>query len=170
MLRQHPPGLALPLCADLEQLPIADNSLDALWSSYALQWCNPRKAFPELARSLRPLRGPLILSAAIMMLVFAVSTGHSALAVIGAGLGSWLIFGAMADLWLRTGNSGAVYFAVNGQAYGPAAPGAQVVSNVEMSPGSLTERFALADLGADPALAQMVAMVQTSDAAEGQSE
>lgn len=54
MLRQHPPGLALPLCADLEQLPIADNSLDALWSSYALQWCNPRKAFPELARSLRP--------------------------------------------------------------------------------------------------------------------
>ena len=60
-----------------------------------------------LARSLRPLRGPLILSAAIMMLVFAVSTGHSALAVIGAGLGSWLIFGALADLWLRTGGSGA---------------------------------------------------------------
>ena len=60
-----------------------------------------------LARSLRPLRGPLILSAAIMMLVFAVSTGHSALAVIGAGLGSWLIFGALADLWLRTGSSGA---------------------------------------------------------------
>ena len=28
---------------------------------------------------------------------------------------------------LRTGNSGAVYFAVNGQTYGPAAPGAQVL-------------------------------------------
>ncbi|SCY35333.1 helix-turn-helix domain-containing protein [Paracoccus tibetensis] len=71
---------------------------------------------------------------------------------------------------LRTGNSGAVYFAVNGQAYGPAAPGAQVVSNVELSPGSLTERFALADLGADPALAQMVAMVQSPTPAEGQVE
>ncbi|MFN3524607.1 MAG: helix-turn-helix domain-containing protein [Paracoccus sp. (in: a-proteobacteria)] len=61
---------------------------------------------------------------------------------------------------LRTGNSGAVYFAVNGQAYGPAAPGAQVVSNVELSPASLTERFALADLGADPELAQLVAVAQ----------
>ncbi|CAM3121297.1 heme lyase CcmF/NrfE family subunit [Paracoccus nototheniae] len=59
-----------------------------------------------LARSLRPLRAPLILTGAVMTLVFAVSTGHSALAVIGAGLGSWLVFGALAELWLRTGNSG----------------------------------------------------------------
>ncbi|TGN58659.1 helix-turn-helix domain-containing protein [Paracoccus liaowanqingii] len=61
---------------------------------------------------------------------------------------------------LRTGNSGAVYFAVNGQAYGPAAPGAQVISGVELSPSSLTERFALADLQTDPELAQMIAMAQ----------
>ncbi|WP_228461563.1 helix-turn-helix domain-containing protein [Paracoccus liaowanqingii] len=61
---------------------------------------------------------------------------------------------------LRTGNSGAVYFAVNGQAYGPAAPGAQVISGVELSPTSLTERFALADLQTDPELAQMIAMAQ----------
>ncbi|TJZ87119.1 heme lyase CcmF/NrfE family subunit [Paracoccus hibiscisoli] len=61
----------------------------------------------SMARSLRPLLGPLILTGAIMTLVFAVSTGHSALAVIGAGLGSWLVFGALADLWQRTGNSGA---------------------------------------------------------------
>jgi malonyl-CoA O-methyltransferase len=54
MLRKHPPGIAQPLCADLEHLPIAGGSLDALWSSYALQWCNPRRALPELARSLRP--------------------------------------------------------------------------------------------------------------------
>jgi malonyl-CoA O-methyltransferase len=54
MLRRHPPGLALPLCADLEHLPLADASVDAIWSSYALQWCAPRRALPELARSLRP--------------------------------------------------------------------------------------------------------------------
>ena len=54
MLRRHPPGLADALCADLEHLPIVAASLDALWSSYALQWCNPRRALPELARSLRP--------------------------------------------------------------------------------------------------------------------
>lgn len=62
---------------------------------------------------------------------------------------------------LRTGNSGAVYFAVNGQTYGPAAPGAQVVSGIELATGSLTERFAVADPGADPELAQMIAMAQT---------
>ena len=60
-----------------------------------------------LARSLRPLRGPAILAGAVMTLVFAVSTGNSALAVIGAGLGAWLVFGAAADLWQRTGSSGA---------------------------------------------------------------
>ncbi len=54
MLRRHPPGLAQPVCADLEHLPFATASLDALWSSYALQWCNPRHALPELARALAP--------------------------------------------------------------------------------------------------------------------
>lgn len=61
---------------------------------------------------------------------------------------------------LRTGNSGAVYFAVNGRTYGPSAPGAQVVKNIELSPDHLTGKYALADLNADPELAQMVAMVQ----------
>ncbi|MBW7056329.1 DUF4115 domain-containing protein [Paracoccus bogoriensis] len=59
---------------------------------------------------------------------------------------------------LRTGNSGAVYFAINGQTYGPVAPGAQVVSNIELAPSSLTERFALADLNADPELAQIISV------------
>ncbi|MGR3199498.1 MAG: heme lyase CcmF/NrfE family subunit, partial [Paracoccus sp. (in: a-proteobacteria)] len=60
-----------------------------------------------LARSMKPLRGALVLAAAAMALVFAVSSGHSALAVIGAGLGSWLVFGALSELWLRTGSAGA---------------------------------------------------------------
>ncbi|MDO5605047.1 MAG: heme lyase CcmF/NrfE family subunit [Paracoccus sp. (in: a-proteobacteria)] len=61
----------------------------------------------QIARAIRPLRGALILSLAVMTLVFAISTGHSALAVIGAGLGSWLVFGAAAELWFRTGSAGA---------------------------------------------------------------
>lgn len=61
---------------------------------------------------------------------------------------------------LRTGNSGAVYFAVNGRTYGPAAPGPQVVKNVELSQDNLTATYTLADLNADPELAQMVAMAQ----------
>ncbi len=60
----------------------------------------------RLARALYPLRGALAFAAAIMVLVFAVSTGNSGLAVIGAGLGSWLVAGAITDLWLRTGKSG----------------------------------------------------------------
>lgn len=60
----------------------------------------------KLGRVIAPLRGALAFAAAVMLLVFAVSTGHSALAVIGAGLGAWLIGGAVVDLWLRTGNSG----------------------------------------------------------------
>ncbi|MCJ1899549.1 MULTISPECIES: helix-turn-helix domain-containing protein [Paracoccus] len=59
---------------------------------------------------------------------------------------------------LRAGNSGAVYFAVNGRTYGPAAPGARVVKNVELSPTALTAQYAFADLSKDPQLAEMVAL------------
>ncbi len=65
---------------------------------------------------------------------------------------------------LRTGNSGAVYFAMNGQTYGPAAPGPQVVKNVELSPTALTQKYALADPAADPELASMVAMATVPQA------
>ena len=57
---------------------------------------------------------------------------------------------------LRAGNSGSVYFAVRGQTYGPAAPGAQVVKNLVLSPEALTESFALADLENDADLARFV--------------
>ena len=61
---------------------------------------------------------------------------------------------------LRTGNSGAVYFAVNGRTYGPSAPGPQVVKNVELSAGSVTGKYAFADLTADPELAEIIAVAQ----------
>ena len=57
-----------------------------------------------LMRSAKPLRAALILSVAVMVLVWSVSTGRSAM--IGAGLGAWLIAGAAAELIHRTGRSG----------------------------------------------------------------
>lgn len=63
---------------------------------------------------------------------------------------------------LRAGNSGSVYFAVNGKTFGPAAPGAQVVKNVALSPEALTEKFAEADLSADPELAAIVNVAQAA--------
>ena len=49
---------------------------------------------------------------------------------------------------LRSGNSGSIYFSVNGKTYGPAAPGAQVVKNVSLAAVSLTAAYAEADIGA----------------------
>lgn len=63
---------------------------------------------------------------------------------------------------LRAGNSGSVYFAVNGQTYGPAAKGAKVVKNVALSPEALTDKYALADLAQDPDLAAIVNVAQAS--------
>jgi hypothetical protein len=65
---------------------------------------------------------------------------------------------------LRSGNSGSVYFAVNGQTYGPAAPGSQVVKNLNLSPEALTQKFALADLSVDADLAAMVNVADASQA------
>lgn len=63
---------------------------------------------------------------------------------------------------LRAGESGAVYFAVNGTTYGPAgAPGA-VTKNIVLSPESLSSAYALADLSRDTDLARMVAVAEAS--------
>lgn len=57
---------------------------------------------------------------------------------------------------LRAGNSGSVYFAINGQTFGPAAPGAQVVRNLALDPAALTQTFAVADLTRDADLSRFV--------------
>ena len=59
-----------------------------------------------LSRIMRPLWPALALTGAVMALIFAVSTGRSAIAVTGAGLGAWIVFGAVAELVHRTGQSG----------------------------------------------------------------
>lgn len=61
---------------------------------------------------------------------------------------------------LRAGNSSSVYFMVKGETYGPAAPGAQVVSNVALSPTDLKDRFAQVDLEARPDVARVVEVAQ----------
>lgn len=57
---------------------------------------------------------------------------------------------------LRVGESGAMYFAVNGTHYGPVGPRGVVTSNVELTPESLTATYAVADLTQDDDLAEIV--------------
>jgi hypothetical protein len=47
---------------------------------------------------------------------------------------------------LRAGNSGSVYFLVDGAAYGPAGAGTSVARSVALGAGEITGAFALADL------------------------
>ncbi|MEL6682199.1 MAG: helix-turn-helix domain-containing protein [Pseudomonadota bacterium] len=57
---------------------------------------------------------------------------------------------------LRVGESGAMYFAVNGVHYGPVGQSGVVTSNVELTPESVTQTYAVADLTADDDLAEIV--------------
>ncbi len=61
---------------------------------------------------------------------------------------------------LRSGNAGSVYFAVNGTAYGPAGEGPSVVKNIALSPEALSGAYAVADIEADAALADFIAVAQ----------
>ena len=65
---------------------------------------------------------------------------------------------------LRTGYAGTVYFAVNGETYGPAGEGASVVSKVALGEGDIKAKYALADLGQDDALAKVVAQLSIDPA------
>jgi cytoskeletal protein RodZ len=65
---------------------------------------------------------------------------------------------------LRVGESGSLYFAVNGQTYGPAGQRGQVTKNLTLSPESLTSTYALADLSRDDDLARFVAVAEADPA------
>lgn len=44
-----------PVCADMQKLPFADNSVDLIFSSLAMQWCESlQNTFTEFRRVLRP--------------------------------------------------------------------------------------------------------------------
>lgn len=45
---------ALPLCADIEHLPLRNASIDVIWSSLAVQWCSSGHVAAEIARVLTP--------------------------------------------------------------------------------------------------------------------
>lgn len=60
----------------------------------------------DLRQSLRGLIPALILSLALVALAFALQTGRSALGPVGLGLGAWVMFGTLTDLWARTGREG----------------------------------------------------------------
>lgn len=58
---------------------------------------------------------------------------------------------------LRVGESGAIYFAMNGQTYGPAGPRGSVTSNVALSVDTLSQTYSVASIEADSDLARVVA-------------
>lgn len=61
---------------------------------------------------------------------------------------------------LRTGNAGSVYFAVNGDTYGPAGDGPSIVRDVALGAGDLTAKYSLADLSKDGDLAKVAAIAE----------
>ncbi|MDQ2067994.1 heme lyase CcmF/NrfE family subunit [Xinfangfangia sp. CPCC 101601] len=60
----------------------------------------------DIGRAMRSLGPVAVLAVAIGGLAFAMQTGRSGLGPIGAALGAWVVFGALWDLWQRTGRSG----------------------------------------------------------------
>lgn len=61
---------------------------------------------------------------------------------------------------LRVGNSGAVYFAVNGVHYGPAGSSGQITSNLALSVDSLTAEYNVADLDANDDLVEAIRLAE----------
>ena len=57
----------------------------------------------RLGRVLPRLLPAAVLALAVLVLLFALQTGRSALGPVGLMLGAWLVAGAAADLWMRKG-------------------------------------------------------------------
>ncbi|NSX55773.1 helix-turn-helix domain-containing protein [Parasulfitobacter algicola] len=57
---------------------------------------------------------------------------------------------------LRAGNSGSLYFKVNGEPLGPAGAGSSTIKNVTLSPDALTQGYTLADPEKDKLLFDLI--------------
>lgn len=64
------------VCGDLESLPFQPSSFSLIWSSLALQWCRPERAYPELYRALAP-DGALIFSTLVSGTLHELATAFS---------------------------------------------------------------------------------------------
>ncbi|WP_233491857.1 helix-turn-helix domain-containing protein [Nioella nitratireducens] len=60
---------------------------------------------------------------------------------------------------LRAGNSGSLYFAVNGVTLGPAGPGTSIARDVVLTADALSESYVMADAAADPDLPRVASLV-----------
>ena len=69
---------------------------------------------------------------------------------------------------LRTGESGAIYFALNGEYYGPVGQTGRVTSNLMLAVDFLKQTYSVADLAADEALATTVVELQNAPVAPGE--
>ncbi|MDX8348729.1 heme lyase CcmF/NrfE family subunit [Cognatiyoonia sp. IB215446] len=59
-----------------------------------------------LGRASKHLVGWFVLAVALAALAYAIQSGNSALGPIGVALGVWVVGGAIADLWMRSGREG----------------------------------------------------------------
>ena len=66
---------------------------------------------------------------------------------------------------LRAGNSGSLYFAVNGVTMGPAGPGTSVARDVVLSADAISDSYVIADATTDPDLAEVAALVLSPEPA-----
>ncbi|WP_093033306.1 heme lyase CcmF/NrfE family subunit [Ruegeria marina] len=60
----------------------------------------------RLGRAVYALRYAFFLALALAILVWALQSGRSAMGPVGLFLGAWITFGAIVDLWSRTGRAG----------------------------------------------------------------
>lgn len=58
---------------------------------------------------------------------------------------------------IRTGDAGAIYFAVNGETFGPFGANGQVADNLALAEDVVTQQFAIADLTTNAVLSKVVA-------------
>jgi cytoskeletal protein RodZ len=63
---------------------------------------------------------------------------------------------------LRAGNSGSVYFEIDGKTYGPAGDSSKVAKNIALGVDEVSGTYQIADIEADPALKRIVELAEAA--------
>ena len=139
-------------------VPVPDRS-DAIALALAeAQGQEPDAALPQVVEKLGP--GVTLVAARASWVRVRAADGSTVFEGIMEPGDTYAVAQTEQPHTIRVGESGAIYFAVDGQTYGPAGPSGSVTSNLALSADNLTQTYQLADIDADGDLARVVAELQ----------
>lgn len=150
-----PDAVGLFAAANAPSLPAVQLAVDQVVSEVALDTTADETALPQVLEKLGS--GVTVIAARPSWVRVRAADGSKVFEGIMEKGDTYTVAQTEKPHRIRVGESGAIYFAIDGQTFGPVGKTGSVTSNLDLSPDNLTQTYQIADIQSDDDLARVVA-------------